>query len=170
MRLYEASFLVRRNAAMSVVWLGFALFCLAFASLPWVIVAERGGALPAAVWLFLFAWSSLPLALGSYLLFWSQCRIELSGGPGLLSRHARWLFWGASADYRIDRAYLVRQWHYSKHGGDVLRDVVFVRTGRRKYRLADELTCADLPGLLRWIADIAQVKTLDARHRRPVGI
>ncbi len=166
----EASFLLRRNTGMSVVWLGFAIFCLAFATLPWIIVSRKAGPPPAAVALLLFAWSAFPLALGGYLLFWSQCRIDVSGGPHRVSRRARWLFWGVTADYRIDRAYLVRQWHYSKHGGDVPRDVLFVRAGRRKFRLADDLTCADLSALLRWIADVTHVKTLDARHRRPVGI
>ena len=35
--------------------------------------------------------------------------------------------------------------------------------------MADELVCADLAGLLGWIAVITHVKTFDARRRRPVG-
>jgi hypothetical protein len=162
-------YLVRRNTGISVTWAAFAVVCVLFALLPWAIIASKRRVPTGPAVLFLVAWSAFPLALGIYLLFWAMCRIELSGTPGRVSRRASWLLLATRVDYRINRAYLVRQWYDRKNRRDVPRDVLFIRAGRRKHRLADELTCADLPGLLGWIGDVTHVRTFDARHRRPVG-
>lgn len=160
----------RRNWSMSLMWATFALVCFAIAALPWVIVTSKGSSPPGLVITFSVAWSAVSAASGAYLLFWALCRTELSGGLGRVSRRDSLFCFSTTAEYSIDRAYLIRQWHYRKHGGTVPREVLFVRAGRRKYRLADELTCADLPGLLRWIAEVIRVRTFDARHRRPIDI
>jgi hypothetical protein len=162
----NAPYVVQRSWGMSLGWVAFALFSFAFAALP--VIAASSKRQPGIVMLFVIAWCAVFLGLGVCLLFSALCRIALSGGPSRLSRRARFLLLRTTTEYALDRAYLVRQWHFRKNGGDIVRDVLFVRVGRKKHRLADELICADLPGLLQWIADVTQVKTRDARHRRPI--
>lgn len=159
---------VRRNIGMQAAWATCALVCFGFALTPWIIAARNGG-LPSAIAVFLtLAWSAFPAALGLYLLFHALCRVDLLGGPGSVRRRASLFFLQSTKDFRIDRAYLVRRWYHSRHRV-VSRDVVFVRSEARKRLLVDELTCADLPGVLQWIADVAKVKILDTRDRKPLG-
>ncbi len=164
----NAQYLVPRNRGMSLTWAGGGVGGLAFAAIPWAMLVGKRILPSWPTALVLIAWSSFPLALALYLFFLATCRIELSGSPGCVSRRVRWLLMDRLADYRIDSAYLVRQWHHTKGGGSV-RDVLFVRTARRKHLLANELTCSDLPNLLHWIADVTHAKTFDARQRQPVG-
>jgi len=162
----NAPYVIRRNWGMSLSWIAFALVSFAFAALPWAVSA--GERPPGLVIFSMIVWWIVFWGLGAYLLFAALCRTELSGGPNRLTRRARFLLLSRTTHYAVDRAYLVRQSHFQKHGGDIARVVLFVRVGRKKHRLADELTCADLPRLLQWIAELTQIKTRDARHRRPI--
>jgi hypothetical protein len=122
-------------------------------------------AIDAAV-LFLATWSTLLLLAAVGILFWAFRRIEMYGAPGRVRQRSRWLFLEFGVDFEFDRAYLARVWHPPKAGG--VHDVFLVRSAAGKRRLADANTCADLPALLRWVAEVTSVKAIDARHREPL--
>lgn len=160
--------IITRRWSMSLIWLIIAAICLVFAFLPWFLVMHARPSITPLLLLFVFGWSACPLLLALYLMFNALCRIQISCSTGTLNYHMRLLGLGRTKTFSIDRAILVRQWYHGKHG-KVPCDVLFIRSGRTTYRLADEVTCNDLRTLLHWIGSTAEVKTADATHHQPIG-
>jgi len=145
----------------------FGLLATAFSLLPWGVGLLSGKAPSAAVVALLAMWSAPSASIGAYLLFWSRCDLVLHALPGEVSLVATWgPFWRCK-QYQVDSALLVRQWLRAR-AGRVPAEALYVREGRVKRRLLDNLVCENIESVLKWIAESTPAKCFDARHRSPI--